>query len=101
MANETKTPDIIIERAVELWCRALRVPLHDNGDKSEHGFMGFALVNMVSDAAIKEVDDYPAAIERFREILTARLKHDRDHHGEPNGKQETWGPGTFRLERYL
>ncbi len=41
-----KVSDIIIERAVELWCRALRKPKFDNGDNSDAGFFTTGLAYM-------------------------------------------------------
>ena len=43
----TKVNDLIIERAVDLWCRKLHSPVFDNGDDSAHGFMTSAFASMV------------------------------------------------------
>lgn len=82
-------PDVIIERAVELWCRALKHPFHDNGDDSEHGIFGGVLANINAGTARKP--DHEEAIEKFREVLTTRLKFRRDHEGEidPDGDGST------------
>jgi len=96
MSDDAKVPDIIIERAVELWCRALKRPEKDNGDQSYHGAIGRGMAEANMEAQIAKVDDYPAAIERFREILVKRLKFARDHEGELTGK----GAGSAHPERY-
>ena len=84
-------PDIIIERAVELWCRALRRPDHDNGDRSFAGVLGAAIGNTVAERQIAAIPDYAAAIEVFRAALVERLKYKRDHEGEPTGEQNSNG----------
>lgn len=99
--DEQNTPDVLIERAVELWCRALRQPKHDNGDKSVRGFFTGALAGLNADAALAKVDDYGAAIERFRSELVTTLKFQRDNEGKPTGKQLNYGPELYRLERSL
>ncbi|MRX32778.1 hypothetical protein [Aminobacter sp. MDW-2] len=91
-------PDIIIERGVELWCRALRAPRFDNGAPS---FMASGLAAINSETAIAKVDDYGAAIERFRAILTERLKFLRDNAGKPTGKESQYGPETYHFDRWL
>jgi hypothetical protein len=93
--NRQTTPDIIIERAVELWCRALAHPRFDNGDTGSNGGLVMALATINAGAAIDKAGDFSAAIERFRTILTDKLKWNRDHHGEttgttsPSGRAET------------
>lgn len=94
-------PDIIIDRAVELWCRALRRPVFDNGDNSLNGLFTAGLGGMLQDQAIAKVDDYDAAIERFREILSAKLKFLRDHNGEPDGTEGKYGPNCYYFRRTL
>jgi hypothetical protein len=63
-----------IDRAVDLWCRALRSPRFDNGDQSQAGFYTMALATMNSDNATPAQNEYEAAIERFRVALTSDLK---------------------------
>lgn len=99
--SERNTPDIIIERAVEIWCRALARPRHDNGDNSEHGFMATGLAGMVLEQQLAKRDDYPGAIARFRTILTEKLKWLRDHDGEPTGRQVHGRPETVYFDRSL
>ncbi|MBD8689345.1 MULTISPECIES: hypothetical protein [unclassified Rhizobium] len=102
MARVTQpVPDILIERAVELWCRALRNPRFENGDNSEGGFFtaGFAAMN--SDAAAAKVTEFDDAVERFRGILVAKLKYARDHDGEPTGEQGQYGPKTYYFDGCL
>jgi len=74
-----KTPDYIIDRAVELWCRKLHNPVFDNGDNSEQGFFGMALATMVIHGDKDKMPDAIAQIEKFRESLAATLKHNRDN----------------------
>lgn len=94
--SEIKTPDILIERAVELWCRMLKRPVFDNGDSSMTSGMASVMAGMNNSHNMAQVDDYDAAIERFREILTKRLKFLRDHNGEPTGKMSDRGHGPER-----
>lgn len=100
MTEKNHVPDIIIERAVELWCRALRKPKFDNGDNSDAGFFttGLAYINADTAAGETELDK---AIERFREALVTDMKFARDHDGEPTGKQGQYGPETYYFDRCL
>jgi len=86
MIDRDKIPDITLERAVELWCRALKNPRYDNGDKSQTGFMSMALQTLAADKDLKKVWDFSAAVERFRSILLEKLKWLQDHDGEPGGE---------------
>lgn len=81
MTRQTTT-DIIIERAVELWCRALAHPRFDNGDGGPSGGVVMVLATINAGADIDRAGDYSAAIERFRTILAEKLKWNRDHQGE-------------------
>lgn len=99
--DSPRVPDLIIDRAVELWCRALATPLHDNGDRSEAGFITRGMAAMNAESAIAEVDDYAAAIERFRERLSTTLKFQRDNEGKPTGETNSWGDVHYHLERHL
>lgn len=92
-------PDVIIDRAVELWCRALRQPKHDNGDNSVTGFMTLGLVGMTVDAELAKIDDLEARIEKFRQALAERLKFMQANDGEPTGKQG--GPENYYFDRFL
>lgn len=94
-------PDHLIERAVELWCRKLRRPVHDNGDSSERGLMTEGIAGMLTDSQIAKVEDYPAAIEKFRGALIVRLKFMREHDGEPSGETDQYGPVHHRFDRFL
>lgn len=100
MAEDTVS-DQIIERAVELWCRALRRPKFDNGDTSPNSIFGQALADMAINAAVVKVDDYDAAIDRFRSALTQKLKFLRDNDGLPTGKEGKYGPETYYFDRHL
>lgn len=72
MRNEN-IPDLIIERAVELWCRKLKAPIFDNGDVSSNGFMGTALATMNIESAKESVSDMDLSIDVFRKSLTHTL----------------------------
>lgn len=74
--------DQLIERAVELWCRALKRPSHDNGDKTKNGFMAQALSDMLLDKQMEGITDYDARIEKFRAALIERLKAQRRERGD-------------------
>ncbi len=95
-----KVSDVIIERAVELWCRALRKPRFDNGDNSDAGFFGAGLAYMNADTAAGETE-LDKSIERFREALVTNMKFARDHEGEPTGEQGQYGPETYYFDHCL
>lgn len=96
-----KVSDVIIERAVELWCRALRNPKFNNGDNSEAGFFTAGLAYMTADTAAGETE-VDKAIERFREALVTNMKFLRDHDGEPTGRQNEYGrPETYYFDACL
>lgn len=97
----TSIPDIIIERAAELWCRALRAPTRDNGDTGERGAMTSILSTMNAERDLAAVDDFDAAIERFRSILVARLKFLRDNAGKLTGNTAAYGPEKYFFHRTL
>lgn len=94
-------PDNIIDRAVELWCRALRLPRHDNGDDSARGFMTLGLVGMTVDAEMAKMNDLDERIERFRQALAERMKFTQANDGQPTGKQGQHGPETYYFDRFL
>jgi hypothetical protein len=79
-----KVSDLIIRKAVDIWCKKLFVPVFNNGDNSVHGGMVLMLatINIQSDKAL--VDDMPARVETFRQVLTAELVRLRD---EPLDKE--------------
>jgi hypothetical protein len=81
-------PDIIIDRAVDLWCRALHQPTFDNGDRSLTGFLGMGLAGMLADTEIKKVSDWAATIEKFRHELSTKLKFLRDNEGRPRPAED-------------
>lgn len=83
--DRTYPSDRIIERGVELWCRAIRRPSRDNGDVSERGILAAGLSNMALDATMAKVEHLDARIEMFRAALTERLKFLREHDGEETG----------------
>jgi hypothetical protein len=91
--SDTKTPDLIIDRAVELWCRALHRPRFDNGDSTDRGGMAMALHTINAGHDADTVDDMAAAVERFRTILSSKLKSARDNGGRVNRYLATdYGP---------
>lgn len=100
--DRTYPSDRIIERGVELWCRAIRRPMRDNGDNSERGIMTVGLAYMNLDSAMAKVEDLDASIERFRAALTDRLKFLRDHDGEKTGTTDDRGnPRHHYFDRFL
>lgn len=86
--TDVKVSDEIIERGVELWCRALRAPRYDNGDKSMIGFigMGMASENARHD---REGIDMAERIEAWREALVKHLRYQRDNDGKEGVDGET------------
>lgn len=73
--------DQIIERAVELWCRALRRPRFDNGDTSDSGGMTMMLATVLEGQQRDKVSDIDAAIDKFRTILSDAIKASRETDG--------------------
>lgn len=91
MIDRPEVSDRLIDRGVELWCRLLQRPVHDNGafqqaqPDSDEIFNAITTQGMASLAlktALDDIDDYPAAIERFRKELGDILRYQRDHEGE-------------------
>lgn len=66
-------PDYLIEKTVDIWCKALHTPKFDNGDNSMAGAITSGLMISNNDAARGKVD-MPEAIEKFRVNLTKILK---------------------------
>lgn len=85
--------DAIIERAVELWARALRRPTFDNGDKSFVGVIGMSMLAKIAEN--KTPDDIDEKINDFARNLTNHLKFLRDHAGELTGEQGKRGPVRY------
>jgi hypothetical protein len=73
-----KISDLIVDKAVDIWCKKLFVPVFDNGDNSAHGGMShmIATMNIQNDKA--GIDDISARVEKFRGIITAELMRLRD-----------------------
>src|ERR1700722_18978983 len=96
-------PDRIIERAVELWCRALRRPEFDNGDESPRGDLASLMAGLKAEKDTP--NDVDARIEMFRVELTRRLKsfRDRDRKKDEGGNMvhfpgylaTDYGPGQI------
>ena len=93
-------PDLMIDRAVEVWCRALGAPKFDNGDDSENGVMGMGLAAMLANTTRKA--DHLEAIERFRSILSRNLKEVRDKEGQriPGDEDRTYWLNTHLSTDY-
>lgn len=79
--------DLILERAAELWVRALIAPKFDNGANNTASLMAGVLTDQMAAKIVADAD-YPAALERFRVALVADLKRQRDHAGEPDPGRE-------------
>jgi len=75
---KNKVPDYIIERAAELWCRALRKPKFDMGADSFNGVMSQVMAGMVAEHAQKSTSDLDARIDAFGVALANNLKFLRD-----------------------
>ncbi len=73
-----KIPDVMISRAVELWCRKLFTPKFDNGDDSGSGLFGNMLASININKAQCDTIDLPNKVEIFRESLTKNLIKSRD-----------------------
>lgn len=81
MANPEKISDRIIEKAVDLWCEKLMSPSFDNGDRSEQGFLGMGMAAQLAENA--RTKDHAERVEKFRTVLTEKLKFLRDNEGQP------------------
>lgn len=77
----------LIERAVELWCRALKRPRFDNGDDSVHGGFTAALAQSRMSDALHNTVDIDSKIAEFKAELTRTLLA-RNEQGD---KRFTWG----------
>lgn len=77
-------PDIIINKAVDIWCKKLLRPQFDNGDTSENGFFGMVLATINIETAKSKIKDMPNRVEIFRKSLTDNLLRIRD---TPNDKE--------------
>jgi len=73
-----KISDRIIAKAVDIWCKALRHPKFDNGDTSQHGFLGMALATTLIESDKSKTTDMPNRIEVFRKAITDELIRLRD-----------------------
>jgi len=101
MRDKKQIDDRLIERAAEIWARAIQSTQYDNGDNSIQGVMTEGLAAMNLKAALEKVEDFPAAVEKFRTELIAILKYSRDHEGEPMSeadRAEFWGDRELRFE---
>ena len=67
------TSDRLIERAAELWCRALKSPRFNNGDDSSQGVFTTALASLNIEAAQQKSGDIDSKIEVFRGELSKIL----------------------------
>jgi hypothetical protein len=80
---ETKISQNIVDRAIELWCRELYNPVHDNGDKGPNGVASFALSNMNAQHSLDATDDLQGKVELFRIEM-------RKYFSEPAEYHDTW-----------
>lgn len=87
-----KATDKAIERAVDIWCRALHNPKFDNGDKSDSGFFGMALSSSNSQNDRNGID-MSELVGKFKVELTAELKRLRDSEDYfPSWLDSDYGP---------
>ena len=66
--------DKIFQRAVNIWGESLGKPVHDNGDPSEVGMIGFAIQNEAAQNALKKITDFDKRIDIFKTHLFESLK---------------------------
>lgn len=92
-----KVSDLIISKAVDIWCKKLLAPVFDNGDDSPGGAFGSALAIMNIEADKVAAGNMKVRVEDFRKILTADLMRLRDEpvYGErfPTWLDVDYGPG--------
>jgi len=73
-----KVSDLVISKAVDIWCKKLFNPVFDNGDNSAHGGMTHMLATMNIQNDKAGIDDMAARVEKFRQVITAELVRLRD-----------------------
>ena len=73
-----KISDTSINRAVDLWCKKLKIPAFDNGDDSDSGGMAFALATLSIQKDKNSIHNMDERIEVFRKVLTDSLIKIRD-----------------------
>ena len=76
---EKKISQNIIDRAIELWCRELYNPVHDNGDKGPSSVLSFALSNMNAQHSLDATDDLQGKVELFRIEMTKYFSEPSEH----------------------
>lgn len=72
--------DTIIERAAELWARALKKPLFDNGDHSFNGVITKSLMHTILESDLEKNPDLDIKIDKFKKYLIEDLKFLRDNY---------------------
>jgi hypothetical protein len=73
-----KVSDLIISKAVDIWCKKLLTPVFDNGDNSIQGYPAYMLATMNIQNDKSKIDDMEVRVEKFRQILTDELIRLRD-----------------------
>jgi hypothetical protein len=93
--SKDKVPKIMIERAVELWCRELKKPKFDNGDDSPDGLIASALFSIVRKKHTSNINNMDERIELFRTILTSKLFELRSKNEYFQRLSVDYGPETL------
>jgi hypothetical protein len=91
-------PDWAIERAAELWTRALKRPIFSNGDFSSTGNLAQVLAE--SNAIGAYPSDMKDRLATFKSRLIQQLKFNRDHDGELTGNIPYKGKPGEMPERF-
>lgn len=76
---KVKIPDLIIHKAVDIWCKKLHCPTFDNGDDSEAGGINHALADINISNEKSKIPNMGMRIEKFRKVLTSELIRLRDN----------------------
>ena len=79
-----KISEVIVNRAVELWCRKLNMPKFDNGDDSTTGIMSMMLATLNIHNDKDEISDMLKRIEVFRKELTEAINKSYNDSGYYN-----------------
>lgn len=103
-------PDYIIERAANIWSKALFFPIYDNGDKRKEGEFVEALQVINATNAVFKTSDLGKKIYRFNACLISRLTFSQHHQGKDRPaevieKEKALGrqyvPEKYMFEKYL
>jgi hypothetical protein len=74
--------DRLIDKAAKIWAEAMKSPRHDNGDNSEQGEFGSALMAINTANDLSRIDNIEGRISIFEKNLSDTLKEKHKSEGE-------------------